>query len=127
MSIYLSWLAFVAKTQLLSLGTSLLSIIVLPSAIPDSATRTWHLSDSVMTLLSMATQTASESCTGVLSSSFPQKALSNSVLCSIILAVNFPENVPSYLSFFASSSVSEAEWVASRLTKVTGTPELRAI
>ncbi len=49
------------------------------------------------------------------------------VLCSIILAVNFPGNVPSSLSFFASSSVSEAEWVASRLTKVTGTPELRAI
>ena len=93
----------------------------------ESATRTWHLSDSVMTLLSMAAQTARESCTGVLSSFLPQKALSNSVLCSIILAVNFPENVPSSLSFFASSSVSEAEWVASRLTKVTGTPELRAI
>ena len=97
-SIYLSWDALSVNTQLGAAEGSLLSIIVLPSAAPLSATFTLHFSNSVITDLSIAAHTARESCTGVLSSSLPAWALSNSVLCSIILAVNFPAKVPRLLS-----------------------------
>ncbi|MPM77442.1 hypothetical protein SDC9_124445 [bioreactor metagenome] len=124
---YLSCDASKANVQLFLDVTARLSIIVLPSAIPESATLTEHSSLFVITERSIAAHTASESCTGVLSKSHPTTALSYSVLCSIIFAVNSPANVPKLLSFFASSSVSDAEWVESSVTRSVGTDALSAI